>query len=328
MKVIKWGIIGTGTISTTFATALNSMENTKLVGVASRSLSKAKDFAEKFQLEKAFGSYEDIVKDADIDVIYIGTPHTEHKANAELCIKNGKAVLCEKPFTINVHESEYLISLAKEHKVFIMEAMWTKFLPTTIKVKQWIKEGRIGKVKHIRANTGYRASFDANSRLYSPDLGGGALLDVGIYPITYVVHMLDCLPDEVIGSAEFGITNVDEQNVIILKYKDGIIADLSSSVATELGHDAMIIGEKGKIVVPKFWYTEEAYLYNDKNELIESFKQPHLKNGYEYEAYEVNNCLRESKLESDKLPLKDTLEIMRIMDNIRADWGLEYPQEK
>lgn len=328
MKVIKWGIIGTGTISTTFATALNSMENTKLVGVASRSLSKAKDFAEKFQLEKAFGSYEDIVKDADIDVIYIGTPHTEHKTNAELCIKNGKAVLCEKPFTINVHESEYLISLAKEHKVFIMEAMWTKFLPTTIKVKQWIKEGRIGKVKHIRANTGYRASFDANSRLYSPDLGGGALLDVGIYPITYVVHMLDCLPDEVIGSAEFGITNVDEQNVIILKYKDGIIADLSSSVATELGHDAMIIGEKGKIVVPKFWYTEEAYLYNDKNELIESFKQPHLKNGYEYEAYEVNNCLRESKLESDKLPLKDTLEIMRIMDNIRADWGLEYPQEK
>ena len=328
MKEIKWGIMGTGVISTTFATALNSMENTKLLGIASRSLNKAKDFAEKFQIEKAFASYEDMVKDADIDVIYIGTPHTEHKANAELCIKNGKAVLCEKPFTINASESEYLFSLAKEHKVFIMEAMWTKFLPTTIKVKQWIKEGRIGRVKHIRANFGYQAPYDAGSRLFNPDLAGGALLDVGVYPITYVVHMLDRLPDKIISSAEFGKTNVDDQNIIIMKYKDGILADLSSSVAVELGYDAMIIGEEGKIAVPKFWSADEAYLYNQKNELIESFKEPHHENGYEYEAYEVNRCLRENKLESDKLPFIDTLEVMRIMDKIRQEWGLLYPREK
>lgn len=328
MKEIKWGIIGTGTIASTFATALNSMEDTRLVGVSSRNINRAKEFAKKFQIEKAYGSYEELVKDEEIDVIYIATPHSEHKENAELCIKNGKAVLCEKPFTINVPDSEYLIFLAKEHKVFIMEAMWTKFLPTTIKVKQWIKEGRIGKVRHFRASFGYRSPFDPNHRLYNPDLAGGALLDVGIYPITYVVHMMDRLPDEIISSAQLGETNIDEQNVIIMKYNDGVIADLSSSVAVETGYDAMIFGENGWIVIPKFWSAEKAHLYNSKNELVELFNNPHHENGYEYEAYEVNKCLREGKLESDKLPHKDTLDVMRIMDDIRAEWELIYPQER
>ncbi|NLL73685.1 MAG: Gfo/Idh/MocA family oxidoreductase [Clostridiales bacterium] len=327
MREIKWGIIGTGSIASKFARALNSMKDTKLVGVASRNINKAKEFSEKFQVEKAYGSYEDLVKDEEIDVIYIGTPHTEHKANAELCIKNGKAVLCEKPFTVNVADSEYLISLAKDHKVFIMEAMWTKFLPVTIKVKQWIKDGRIGKVRHFRISFGYSSPFDPNNRLYNPDLAGGALLDVGVYPITYVVHMMDCLPDKIISSAEFGQTQVDEQNIIIMKYKDGVLADLSSSVAIETGYDAVIIGEEGKLVVPKFWSAEEAYLYDSKNQLVEAYNEPHHENGYEYEAYEVNRCLRENMLESDKLPLKDTLDIMRIMDQIRSEWGLVYPQE-
>lgn len=328
MKEIKWGIIGSGTIASTFATALNSMEDTRLVGVASRNIIKAKEFTKRFQIEKAYGSYEELVKDEEIDVIYIATPHSEHKANAELCIKNGKAVLCEKPFTINVLESEYLISLAREHKVFIMEAMWTKLLPTTIKVKQWIKDGRIGKVRHIRASFGYKSPFDPDHRLYNPNLAGGALLDVGIYPITYVVHMMDRLPDEIISGAQFGKTKIDEQNVIIMKYNDGVLADLSSSIAAETGYDAMISGEDGWIVVPKFWSAEEAHLYNSKKELVESFNKPHHENGYEYEAYEVNKCLREGKLESDKLPHKDTLDVMRIMDDIRAEWGLEYPQER
>lgn len=327
MKVIRWGIIGTGTIASTFATALKSMEDTKLVGVASRDINKAKDFSKKFQIEKAFGSYEELVKDEEIDVIYIGTPHSEHKANAELCIKNGKAVLCEKPFTINLAESEYLISLAKEHKVFLMEAMWTKFLSTTRKVKQWIKEGRIGRLRHFRVSFGYKAKFDANNRLFNPDLAGGALLDVGVYPITYVVHMMDRLPDEIISSAEFGKTQVDEQNVIIMKYNDGILANLSSSVSVETGYDAVIFGDEGKIIVPKFWSAEEAFLYNSENEIVDTFIKPHHENGYECEAYEVNSCLRENKLESDYLPLKDTLDIMRIMDNIREEWGLVYPQE-
>lgn len=317
MKEIRWGIIGTGNIASSFARALNSMESTKLAAVASRDMSRSMNFAKQYQIEKAYGSYEELAKDPEIDVVYIGTPHSEHKWNAELCITNNKAVLCEKPFTVNVAESEYLISLAKEHKVFMMEAMWTKFLPTTNRVKQWIKEGRIGKVLHFRISFGFQADFNPNSRLFNPHLAGGALLDVGVYPITYVVHMMDRLPDQVISSAVIGQTNVDEQNLIILKYDDGVLADLSSSIVVNTGDDAVIIGEKGKIVVPRFFAAEEAFLYDTKNQLIETFHEPFLKNGYEYEAIEVNNCLRANKLESERHSLKDTIDIMAIMDDIR-----------
>ncbi|MBH1940289.1 Gfo/Idh/MocA family oxidoreductase [Mobilitalea sibirica] len=328
MNKIKWGIIGTGWISTMFATALSSIENTEMAAVASRDLGRAKDFAEKFKIKKAYGSYEELVKDPDVDVVYIGTPHSEHKDNAAMSIQNGKAVLCEKPITLNQKETQYLISLAKEHKVFLMEAMWTKFLPATRKVKSWLKDKRIGEVQHYKVSFGYYTKFDINSRLFNPDIAGGALLDVGIYPITYVTHMMEKLPDQIISSAVIGKSNVDEQNVIIFKYKEGILADLSSSVAVNTGKDAVIVGDKGKIVVPNFWMAETAMLYDAENNLVESFSEPFAVNGYVYEAEEVNRCLREGKLESEVVPLKDTLDIMKIMDEIRADWGLTYPQER
>ena len=328
MKTIRWGIIGAGRISATFATALNSMENTKLAAVAARDIARAKEFAGRFQIEKAYGSYEELVADPDIDVVYIGTLHPEHKANTALCIQSGKAVLCEKPFTLNVKESEYLISLAQEHRVFLMEAMWTKFLPITRKVKQWLQENKIGEVKHVRASFGVGNEFDPESRIFNPKLGGGALLDVGIYPITYAVHLLDRLPDHIISSAVIGRSGVDEQNVMILKYDNGIIVDLSSAVTVESGSDAVIFGDKGKIVIPRFWSAEEAYLYDTENNLVESCKESFAVNGYVYEAEEVNICLREGRLESDLLPLKDTLAIMRLLDEIRGQWGLIYPQER
>lgn len=328
MKEIRWGIVGTGTIASTFASALNSMENTKLAAVASRDCNRARSFAERFHIDKAYDTYEEMVKDPELDVIYIGTPHTEHKSNAALCIRHGKAVLCEKPFTLNASESEYLISLAKEYKVFLMEAMWTKFLPTTSKVKQWIKEKQIGEVRHIRISFGYQSEFRWDSRLYNSELAGGALLDVGVYPISYVVHMLDRLPDHIVSSASIGRSHIDEQNVIIMNYKDGILANISSAIAADTGSDAVIIGDKGKISIPDFWRAEKAFLFDDKNELLETFHSPFGESGYVYEAYEVNRCLREGRLESDQLPLQDTLEIMKLMDGIRAQWGLIYPQEK
>lgn len=328
MKIIKWGILGTGIISTQFAKALTSMENTELVAVASRDISKASEFAKNFNIRKAYGSYKELAEDSEIDVVYIGTPHSEHKANAELCIVNGKAVLCEKAFTINQEETLYLINLAKEHNVFLMEAMWTKFLPVTHEVKKWIKNDRIGKLLHLRVNFGYYSKFDINSRLFSPELAGGALLDVGVYPITYVVHMLDRTPDRIISSAIMGQSHVDEQNTIIFEYKDGILADLSSALSVDLGMDAVIIGDKGRIVVPKFFMAEDAILYDENDNLIDTFSEPFRVNGYVYEAMEVNECIREGLKESRILPLKDTLEIMKIMDEIRAQWGLKYPQEE
>lgn len=328
METIKWGIIGAGNISSTFATALNSLENTKLVAVAARDFNRAKEFALQFQVEKAYGSYEELARDSEIDVVYIGTPHTEHLANAKLCIRNQKAVLCEKPFTLNCKQSEYLIRLAKEKQVFLMEAMWTKFLPVTRKVKEWISDKRIGDPKHFKISFGFYAEFQREHRLFHPKLGGGALLDVGIYPITYVVHLLGKLPDSIISSAVIGKTGVDDQNVIILKYNEGILCDLSSAISAEIGKDAVIVGDKGRIVIPNFWAADKASLYDVDNNLVEYYSKPFAMNGYEYEAEEVNACLRDKKTESEIIPLANTIEIMKLMDQIRADWGLVYPQEQ
>lgn len=324
---IRWGIIGTGSIAAKFAAALNGMEDVVLEGVASRSVERARDFAERFKAVKSYGSYEELAQDPDIDAVYIAVPHTEHKNTAKLCIRNKKAVLCEKPFTINSKDSEELISLAKEHDVFLMEAMWTKFLPTNIRVKQWVKEGRIGKLLHIKASFGFLSAFDPQGRLYNPYLGGGALLDVGIYPITYSCFITDNLPDMIISDAVIGKTGVDEQNVVILKYKDGVLADLSSSISCETGYDALIIGDEGIIKVDRFWMAESAGLYDNSYKCIEEYKEPFKVNGYEYEAAEVNRCLREGFKESPQNPLADTLSIMKILDELRLQWGLSYPGE-
>lgn len=328
MKTIKWGIIGAGNISSTFATSLNNMENTELAAVASRDINKAKDFASKFNAKKVYDNYEDLAKDDEIDVIYIGTPHSEHVKNAELCIKHKKAVLCEKAFTTNATEARYLIQLAKDNNVFLMEAMWTKFLPTTIRVKEWIKEGKIGNILNLQVNFGFRRDLASNHRLLNPSLSGGALLDVGIYPITYAIHIMDKLPICVSSQAKIGETGVDVQSSIIFQFDNGALATLNSAICAEVGKYATIIGENGRIEVPLFWSAKEAFLYNAEGALVDSFKEETDIKGYEYEAYEVNRCLREGKLESDVLPLKDTLGIVEIMDGLRKEWGITYPHEQ
>ncbi len=327
MKKIRWGILGSGNIAATFATALNFMEDSSLDAVASRNDIRAKEFAERFNINKAYASYEELAKDPDIDVIYIAVPHTEHRNMAGLCIKNKKAVLCEKPFTINSKDSEELINMAKEHNVFLMEAMCTKFLPVNLKVKQWIKEDKIGKVLHIIAKFGFRSDYDPGSRLYNPSLGGGALLDVGVYPISYTTFLLDRVPDKIISSAIIGASAVDEQNVFIFHYNDGVLADLSSSISCETGEDALIVGERGIIKVDRFWRAESARLYDNSYKFIEEYKEPFKANGYEYEAAEVNRCLREGLKISPLNPLTDTLNNMKLMDEIRKQWGLVYPGE-
>lgn len=327
MKTIKWGIIGTGIIASTFAEALNSLDNSELTGVASRGMERARNFADRFHIRKAYDSYEDLAKDAEIDVVYIATPHTEHKDNAALCMKYGKAVLCEKPITLNQKETQYLIDTAKENNVFLMEAMWTKFLPATNIIKKWLADKAIGDIRCIKADFGYRSEYDMNHRLFNPKLAGGALLDVGIYPITYTVHLMEKLPDEIISRAVLGKSGVDDINAIVFGYRNGAIAELSSSVAVEMGRDAVILGDNGRIFVPNFWMADRAERYDAKGKLVETFSEPFAVNGYVYEAEEVNRCLREGKKESTVVPLKYTMEIMKLMDSLRKDWGLTYPQE-
>ncbi len=327
MRVIKWGIIGAGNISTKFATGFKALENTEIAAIASRDLSKAKQFADRFHIRKAYGSYEELARDPEIDVVYIGTPHTEHRANSALCIREGKAVLCEKPFTVNQKESEYLISLAKEHKVFLMEAMWTKFQPVTKAVKQWIAEGRIGRIKYMNITFGFQTEFNPKSRLFDPDLAGGALLDVGVYPISYAIHMAGTLPKKVVSNAFIGSTGVDEIDTISMLFPDGSIADLSCAVSANTGNDAMIVGEKGKIFIPKFWSAQSAEVFDAEGRKVDEISKIFASNGYEYEAEAVNECLREGKQENDRIPLQDTQDIIGIMDGIRKEWGLTYPCE-
>ena len=327
MKTVRWGLIGAGNISSKFAKALNSLENTEITAIASRDIARAGDFAERFHVEKAYGSYEEMVRDPEIDVVYIGTPHTEHRANAKLCITNKKAVLCEKPFTLNGEEARELAALARENDVFLMEAMWTKLLPATRVVKQWIENKLVGDVRFMNLSFGYQAEFDPLHRLFHAGLGGGALLDVGIYPISYVTYLMGRMPDQVVSSAILGRSGVDEINSITMKYQEGMLAGISSAITANTGSEAVIIGDRGRIIVPDFWTAESAEAYDSNGKLIDTFLHPFTSNGYVYEAEEVNRCIREGRKESDRIPLADTLEIMQLLDDIRADWGLVYPSE-
>lgn len=331
MRTINWGIIGCGNISSQFATGLMNMQNTNIMAVASRDKARGEEFGKRFGAQKIYNSYEDIVMDDEIDVIYIGTPHSEHFSNAALCIKNGKSVLVEKAFTRNSSEAKRLIQLAKEHNVFLMEAMWTKFMPVTKQVKEWIKEGRIGEIVNMQINFGFRREMPNTHRLMDPKLAGGALLDVGVYPVTYAVHMMDELPVEIVTTAVLGETGVDVRNSTIFKFRNGALATLNSAVNAEVGKSAVIIGEKGRIEIPQFWTAKEAMLYDQEGNLLDTAKDldriEGKINGYEYEAYEVNQCIIEGKLESDIVPLEDTLAIINIMDMMRKEWGVEYPNE-
>lgn len=323
MRTIKWGIMGAGNISAKFAQTLKEMKNTELVAVAARNLERAEKFASEYQIDIVYGSYEELVKDSDIDVIYIGTINTAHKENAALAITHGKAVLCEKPFTLNECDTKYLIKLAKEHQVFLMEAMWTKFLPATKKVKEWLLTEKIGKIKKLQISFGFQRVVDPTSRLFNIESGGGALLDVGIYPITYAIHLMEELPVDFVSSALI-LHGVDEQNSMIFRFEKGVLAELSSAITAEIGKDAILIGEKGRIHIPHFWEAEQAVLYDETGKVIEHFKESNRITGYEHEIYEVNECIREGKLESDVLPLADTLDIIQIMESIRKSWKLEY----
>lgn len=326
MKIIKWGIIGAGNISKQFVTALTQMKDTEVVGVAARDSRRARIFAEIFQIPKFYGSYEELVKEDDIDVIYVGTPHTLHMEHAILCMTHGKAVLCEKPLGLNCNQIERMSQVAIENHVFFMEAMWTKFLPITKQVNDWISTGKIGRIQNMQINFGFQSQYERDGRLYNLDLAGGALLDVGIYPITYASMIMGAMPDSIVSSAVIGDTGVDIQNTAILNYGT-VIATLGSSIVCNMGKDAIIIGTSGRIIVPDFWCATRAYLFDHDNVQVDARHIPHQINGYEYEAYEVNDCMRRERYESDIVPLRDTTDIMKIMDSMRAAWHLVYPAE-
>lgn len=323
--MIKWGIIAPGSIANAFAKEIKNTKGGILEAVYGRDENKVKEFAEKYNLEKYYSNIDEFLKDENIDAVYIATPHNYHMEYAKRCIESKKHVLCEKPFSYNYKTSKEVLSFAKENNIFIMEALWTLFLPAIDQAKKWIEEDKIGKIKLITANFGFKSEEDINSRLYNPNLAGGALLDVGIYPILFSNFIMSSYPKEIKAIAEFTNTKVDESDIINLKYENGALASLTCSISADTDNTAVIYGEKGKIVIPKFWSAKESYLYlGDK---VEEYVDRYEDAGYKYEIEEANSCIKNKDLESNIASHNITLELAEIMDEIRKQIGLIYPFE-
>lgn len=324
---IRWGILGTGSIARRIAAAVQFVEDAELVAVGSRTQESAEKFANEFNIPRRHASYEALVADPEVDVIYVSTPHPFHKDNSLLALEAGKAVLCEKPFTMNAAEAMEVVGLARVKRLFLMEAMWTRYLPVMVKVRELIAQGAIGEVRMLNADFGFRANpINPKSRTFDLALGGGAVLDVGVYPIS-LASMLFGTPSEVVSAAHLGETGVDEQNVVVLKYPAGQLAITSSAVRTTTPQEAFIIGTEGRIhIAAEWWRGQQLTLKAGGKD--EVFDVPYEGNGFNYEVEEVGRCLRAGLLESPIMPLDETISIMRTMDTVRAEWGLVYPTEQ
>ncbi|MEN8193358.1 MAG: Gfo/Idh/MocA family oxidoreductase [Bacteroidota bacterium] len=327
-KKIKWGIISTGSISNSFAEALKILPDAELAAVASRTQEKADEFAHKHDIPKAYATYQELADDPEIDVVYIGTPHTFHLENSVMCMTKGKSVLCEKALTINAAEAREMVRVAREENVFLMEAMIPRQVPLLRKVLQWIKDGRIGEVRMVKASRCARGEFIHGSRHLNPELGGGSLLDVGVYVISFAFQVLGKAPIESIGLSHIGEVGSDEQGAAILKYDKGEIADLSFALRTNAVDEAYILGTEGYIKVHDlFAVPTKASLFIDGNE-VDVIEEPIIGNALNYEAEEVMRCMREGLKESPFMPLDESIQIMEVMDKIRKPWGLVYSNDK
>ena len=323
---IKWGILGTGRIARSFAVALNYLEDVELYGIASRSGEKAEAFSREFSVSKRYSSYESLVAARDIDVVYIATPHSLHKENSLMCLEHGKAVLCEKPFTINAAEAATVIDFARQRQLFLMEAMWTRFIPAAIKLKELIEDNVIGDIQYLFAGGAILPSFEPDFYVFRKELGGGVLLDAGVYLVSLASWLLG-FPDRIQSAAGLSRRGVDDHDALLLEYDGGAIASLYVSMRTRSRPDITVLGSKGKIYVhpPLFCPSKITLTLFDAEET--EITLPIESNGYQYEVMEVNRCLQEGKTESDVMPLDETLAIMRIMDEIREQIGLKYPME-
>lgn len=327
MNKLRWGIMAVGRIADTFAQAIDFSENSVLYAVASRSKERAEAFGKKFGAEKCYNSYNSLAEDENVDVIYIASPMAQHYEQAKLCLEKSKNVLCEKTITLNTAQLDELISIAEEKGVFFMEAMWMKFLPAFLQARKWAAEGRIGDVRMVKADFSNLCPFNPDDRLFRNDLGGGCLLDLGVYPITFACEFLGYTPDEIISNAYIGKSGIDNDASIILRYKNGF-ADITAGFDMECENAAFIIGTKGRIRFGNWFFcTGYVMLYDDNGSLVESFSNPHPKNGYEFEIYEVEKCLADGKKQSSINPLSHTKAVMEIMDKCRRDWCLVFEGE-
>jgi len=326
MKTIRWGILGAGRIARKFAADLKLVTDSELIAVGSRSQETAEEFGDEFDIKYRHDSYESLVKNPDVDVIYIATPHNLHYENTLLCLQHNKAVLCEKPFAMNARQAKTMIDLAKEKSLFLMEARWTMFHPHYKKMHEMIGQGLLGDIRSVLINFGFKPAPPIPPRLFDPTLGGGTLMDIGIYNVFMAMSILG-KPDVIEASMTPSASGVDEQCAILFKYKNGALAQLFSSFSSNMATEADISGTEGRIRLTSRFYEPSATIeyypkYVDSREVIPVEKEAGF--GYQFEARHVNDCLKRGLTESDVIPFTDTLALMETLDAIRAIAGIKY----
>ncbi|HET7144272.1 MAG TPA: Gfo/Idh/MocA family oxidoreductase [Anaerolineales bacterium] len=326
-KKFNWGILGPGRIAHNFAGGLKVIDDASLYAVASSKIERANEFADQYGGAKTYDSYEALVNDPEVDGVYIATPHRFHFENVMLCLNSGKPVLCEKPLTVNAGETKKLIETSKKNKVFLMEALWTRYLPIYPVIRKWLDEKAVGDISLMVGTFGFNAPKEKDDRWQNPELAGGTLLDMGIYPISVSQWVMRSPPKSFVAMAHLGETGVDELTTVLLKYENGVISQFHSSFLSNHVNDFLIYGSKGYIRIhPAFWGSSKASLFVDDQEL--TLSRPLRAGGFEYQTEEAMRCIRAGLLESPGMTQADTLANMELMDSIRAEIGLKYPFEK
>lgn len=326
MESFKMAIMGAGKIAAKMAAAINGLKEIEAYAVASRNLEKARQFAKEWNFVKSYGSYEEMVKDPEINLIYIATPHAMHYENAKLCIEHGKNVLIEKAFTANAKQAKELIDLAQKEKVFVAEAMWTRYMPGIQMLRDIIVEGRIGQVDSVEAD--FSVPISQRERLHNPALAGGALLDLGVYTLTFADMFLGDDIAAIKSRCIMYSTGVDATDHIEILYKDGRQAFLRTSMVSGPRNEGKINGTQGYIEVANINSLDKIQVFDACGQLQETLIPPKLVNGYEYEVLSCKKAIEAGQLECEEMTLAKTLEMMERMDALRREWGVVYPFEE
>jgi predicted dehydrogenase len=327
MEKIRWGIIGCGGIAHKFARSLLALNDGELLAGASRTPGRAAEFAAEHGIPKTYTDYEALASDPDMDAVYVATTHNFHHENVMLCLDHGKHVLCEKPLTVNARQAADLIERAQARNLFLMEGMWTRFIPAVARLRGLLADGVIGEVLTLKADFCVKMTDDPEHRLRKKDLAGGALLDLGVYPVAFASMLFGGAPERIQSSAVMGATEVDERSFYLLDYPEGRTAQLSVSFGYTLPSDACVCGAEGYIRVPGFLHPQELEVHLEDREPERIGLPFDSDTGFRFEITHAMECIRAGALESDIMPLAETLQIAQTMDAIRAQWGLRYPGE-
>ncbi len=321
----NWGIIGPGRIARKFAKGLQVIDDACLYAIASNSLQRAQQFVDDIgPVEKVYKDYQQLVSDPKIDAIYISNPHRYHFDTVALCLQAGKPVLCEKPLTVTASESEALFKLAAEKQVFLMEGMWTRYLPAWVQAKQWIDQGRIGEVRVMVSTFGVQIPREADDRWLNRESAGGVQLDMGVYNVAMSQFIMQRDPKSIVADGWIGHTGVDERTSALLNY-GGPVSMYTCNFQVDTENDFIIYGSEGRVrVAPNFWESTGASLILD-NGSYETFEQSFRASGFEYEAEAAMQSIREGKLENDIMPWRHTLGNMRAIDDVLGQFGMDYP---